>query len=187
MRYVFDIPVASIPETWQTFSEELLEDMVSSIENLPKVLEQECGNFATFSQLCRRPQLTLLNETLGDGSPLVEAILKCCQSVSANVSHVDMALNYKLAPSTQLNHMEVVDVLNAIIGLKCVDMRDICNYLTTLPSPTTTSASDLTTEMSLSSSPTTTELAKDMTKSFKFHYDNTLYLGEKEASGWGYL
>ena len=81
--------------------------MVLTIENLSEVLEKECGNFATF----RRLQLTLLNETLGDGSPLVEAILKCCQSVSANISHVDMALNYKLAPSTQLNHMEVVDAI----------------------------------------------------------------------------
>ena len=78
--------------------------------------------------------------------------------------YVDQALNYELAPSTQLNWN---DVVCAIIGLRCRDMKGICAHLTSVQSTCT--------EPSVSS-----ESITDMVKFFKTHY---VYIGDKEASG----
>ena len=78
--------------------------------------------------------------------------------------YVDQALNYELAPSTQLNWN---DVVCAIIGLRCRDMKGICAHLTSVQSTCA--------EPSVSS-----ESITDMVKFFKTHY---VYIGDKEASG----
>ena len=84
---------------------------------------------------------------------------------------VDEVLNYNLPPSTKLNYEEVLAVVNAIAGFRCIDMRHLCNHLFTFQSPKTT--------------PTEEPLPDAIF--FKWalqkQYDQTLDLGDKEASG----
>ena len=155
-----------MPETWCTFLEELPgHDIVD--ENVPELLERQCSNLVAFRQLSKTSQQILLKETLGESCPLIEQILTCCETVS--LGRVDLALKCELAPSSRLSYIEVAEVLNAILGVNYKDMMDICHYLTSLPKPNPNP-----------SSPTKIEIP---TESFRYHYEKTLYLGDKEASG----
>ena len=85
----------------------------------------------------------------------------------------DIVLCYNLAPSTQLNYEEVVEVFNAITGLMCIDVRGVYQYISSLqPEP-----------------PTITPTMQLIQGEEHYHwmlqeqYDQTIYLGDKEASG----
>ena len=71
---MLEIPVVSIPETWHTLVKELPQDMVGNIQNLPELLDTG-GSFSIFHQLPKTGQEGVLNNVLGDGSPLVAAIM----------------------------------------------------------------------------------------------------------------
>lgn len=85
---------------------------------------------------------------------------------------VDEVLNYNLPPSTKLNHEEVVAVINAIAGFNCIDLRRLCtHFLTFQPEPPTTTP----TEVPLPD--------KSFFRWAKKQFDQTIYIGDKEASG----
>ena len=84
-------------------------------------------------------------------------------------SYVDQALNCELPPNTQLNHEDVVAVLNAVLGQEFMDLRGLCNYFDTQLSTSTSSTS-------------TSSVSSEVT--FRAYYE---YLGDKEASARGIL
>ena len=143
---------------------ELPENMMQNLQDLPSLLDR-LGSLSVFQPIPEYSQKLLFIDVLGENSPLVAAILECI-NVSAGEpgSYVDQALNCELPPSTPLNYVDVVAVLNAILGQNVVDLRGLCQFFDTLLSTSTSSTS--TSSVSF----------------FKAYYENTLYLGSKEAS-----
>ena len=80
---------------------------------------------------------------------------------------VDEVLNYNLPPSTKLNYEEVLAVVNAIAGFRCIDMRHLCNHLFNHLKLLQQRQPD----------------ASFFKWALQKQYDQTLDLGDKEASG----
>ena len=142
------------------------------LQELPNLLDK-LGSLSVFQLIPKHiPKMALIH-ALGDKSPLVAAIMERIKvSAGGPGSYVDQALNCELPPSTQLNHEDVVAVLNAILGQKFMDLSGLCNYFDTQLS-TSTSTSSVSSEVS--------------SEAFRAYYENTLYLGDKEASARGIL
>ena len=152
----------------------LPEEMTQDLQDLPNLLNK-LGDLSVFQNNPEHVQKMVLSHALGDKSPLVAAIMERVKvSAGGPASYVDKALNYELPPSTQLNHVDVVRVLNPIFGQIFVDLRGLCDYFDTHLS---TTSSTSTSTSSFSWSP----------DAFSALYRNTLYLGDKEASAGGIL
>ena len=95
----------------------LPEEMTQGLQELSSLLDNNLGSLSVFQLLPEHVQKVPLIDLLGEKSPLVAAIMERIKvSAGGPGSCVDQALNYELPPSTQLNHEDVVAVLNAILG-----------------------------------------------------------------------
>lgn len=92
--------------------------------------------------------------------------------VRNKTTFVDEVIAYQLPPSTPLNYEDATEVLNAILGVHCRDMRAICDYLLRMMSPPTNSLV-----------PFSSELLLNTLQCIKEEYNITKWIGDKEASG----
>lgn len=92
---------------------------------------------------------------------------------------MDQVYAHELAPSTKLTDAEVVEVLGNLFKLEFfMEHSDIISFFKDkLVEATTT----------LDVSPTISSLTTDFNKAFARHMERTLYIGSKEASGYGML
>lgn len=96
-----------------------------------------------------------------------------------HASLMDQVYAHELAPSTKLTDTEVVEVLGNLFKLEFfMELRDIISFFKDkLVEAATT----------LDVSPTISSLTTDFNKAFARHKERTLYVGSKEASGYGML
>lgn len=95
------------------------------------------------------------------------------QVINNQTTYVDEVFAYQLPPSTPLNYESATDVLNAIMGVRCRDMRAICDYLLQKSQPTE----------DLSALTFSSELVQNAVQCITEEYKNTKWVGDKEASG----